>query len=316
MSDWFDGLSFARPWVLLALIVPVALALWELTRRGVRVRVPFDYRPAAATHPLRRKLLGGLIVVANALPAVALGAAVVLLAGPRVGVQGDREKQMANIQFCLDISGSMAAPFGNATRYDAAMQAVNDFADYRDGDAFGLTIFGNDVLHWVPLTPDTDALKRSTDFVRPGRMPPQFGGTSIAFGLRQCLALLEQRAEGERLIVLVSDGMSGDIQGALAGEVGQELREASVIVYPIHIGGGDVPAPLHTIAGVTGGQAFSAGDPASLAAVFGQIDQMQPSTLKPPGRAYEDRPRLPALVALSAAALHGLTLLGLRFTPF
>ena len=34
------------------------------------------------------------------------------------------------------------------------MEAINGFLDYRDGDAFGLTFFGNNVL-LVPLTNDT-----------------------------------------------------------------------------------------------------------------------------------------------------------------
>ena len=31
------------------------------------------------------------------------------------------------------------------------MKAIDDFLDFRKGDAFGLTFFGNNVLHWVPL---------------------------------------------------------------------------------------------------------------------------------------------------------------------
>lgn len=312
----FGAYSFARPGLLFVLLVPALLAVWEIGRQGVRIPIPFDFQPSRATRPWRRRLLGGLVVMANLLPAIVAGAAIIALAGPRISVQGERQKQLTNIQICLDISGSMGVTYGDATRYDAAMEAVANFTDAREGDAFGLTVFGNDVLHWVPLTTDTDALRRATPFVRPGLMPAQFGGTSIALGLRECLGLLARRAEGERMIILISDGQSADIQGNLAAEVGQELREGGVVVYPIHIADSAVPEPLYTIAGITGGETFSAGDPAALAAVFARIDAMQPVELTPPGRAFEERLKWPATVAFIAAGLHGLSLLGLRFTPW
>ena len=48
----------------------------------------------------------------------------------------------------------MKSPFGDGTRSDKAIEAIKEFTTYRKGDAFGLTIFGSDVLHWVPVTKD------------------------------------------------------------------------------------------------------------------------------------------------------------------
>ena len=52
----------------------------------------------------------------------------------------------------------MTTPLGDGTRYDASMKAIDEFLKIRQGDAFGLTFFGNNVLHWVPLTSDPSAV--------------------------------------------------------------------------------------------------------------------------------------------------------------
>src|SRR6185503_14700649 len=101
----------------------------------------------------------------------------------------ERERQMTNIQFCLDVSSSMTSPFGSGSRYDAAMDAISEFINQRKGDAFGLTIFGNEVLHWVPITKDVSAIKLATPFLRPEKMPYYFGGTQIGKALEECQKL-------------------------------------------------------------------------------------------------------------------------------
>ena len=70
-------MSFAHPWVLLFLVVPIALAVWEVQRRGQEVRLPFDHGDQRTGSGWRRLVLG-----ANLLPSLVLGAAVVILAGP------------------------------------------------------------------------------------------------------------------------------------------------------------------------------------------------------------------------------------------
>ena len=75
------------------------------------------------------------------------------------------------------------------------MEAINRFVDFRKGDAFGLTFFGNSVLHWVPLTSDVSAIKCATPFMRPERNIPGFGGTEIGKALLACRKVLADRQE-------------------------------------------------------------------------------------------------------------------------
>jgi Ca-activated chloride channel family protein len=109
-----------------------------------RVVLPFDHgKPGTGWGWLV------LLTTMEALPALLLGVAIVLLAGPQKLGEPKDKRILTNIEMCLDVSGSMTAPFGDGSRYDTAMKAVEEFLDYRKGDAFGLTFFGNNVLHWV-----------------------------------------------------------------------------------------------------------------------------------------------------------------------
>src|SRR5688572_32498743 len=154
-------MTFAHPWLLALLVVPVALAVYLWKRGGRRIPLPFDHQPLP-----RARHLAFLLKAADLLPVLLLMIAIAILAGPRRFEQPRNERELTNILFCLDVSGSMTAPFGSSTRYDAAMGAVNDFITYRKGDAFGLTVFGSSVLNWVPLTNDVSAFKCAPPFLR------------------------------------------------------------------------------------------------------------------------------------------------------
>src|SRR5215212_2398663 len=125
-------MTFGRPWLLLLLVLPMLLGIWEWTRRGPDIVLPFDH-----ANVRRGRFLSRILAVANLLPALLLAVAVLVIASPQRLSTADRERQLTTIQFCLDVSGSMTATFGDGSRYDAAMKAINEFVDYRAGDAFG-----------------------------------------------------------------------------------------------------------------------------------------------------------------------------------
>jgi len=304
-------MSFARPWMLLLLAVPVLLAYWEWNREGLRLTLPFDHGS-----PARRDWLRRLITSAHVLPALLLAVAIAVLAGPRRQGPPGAARVMTNIQFLLDVSGSMTSPFGDGSQYDAAMNAINQFVSYRKGDAYGLTIFGNEVLHWVPLTKDTSAISLATPFLRPEKQPYWMGGTQIGKALRSSRKLLAAREEGDRMIILVSDGMSSDLGGTEAQDIAQELKEERIVVYMIAVAMSSPPSEMFTIASATGGDVFTAGDPAALDTVFRHIDRMQKTKLKERVTAPVDWFRPFAAGGLGLAALQLLTLFGLRFTPW
>jgi Ca-activated chloride channel family protein len=304
-------MTFAHPWILVLLIAPLLLAWWEWQHRGRPLVLPLDHSSARPRHILRR-----LVQCANLLPPLSLAIGVLLLAGPRRFAPPGEERVLTNIEFVLDVSGSMSAPFGEGTRSDTAFEAIVDFTSRRKGDAFGLTIFGTDVVHWVPLTRDLDALRLAAPFLRPEQMPPHMGGTRIAHALQAVRNVLRAREEGDRMVVLISDGVSFDLRGGVEQTLAEDLVADRITVFYIHTAEGEPQEETFTLASQTGGQAFSAGDPAALTEVFHRIDAMNPTRLKPVAPEQADWFWPFAVAGLAVLGLQVVSSLGIRFTPW
>jgi Ca-activated chloride channel family protein len=209
----------------------------------------------------------------------------------------------------------MTAPFGDGSRYDAAMKSVDEFLGYRKGDAVGLTFFGHSVLHWCPLTSDASAVRCSTPFMRPEKVPHWFNGTMIGKALRACKQVLVERQEGERMIVLVTDGDSIDLYNN-AEAMAKELKEANITVFAIIIGMDRIQDEIITITHTTGGEAFEAGDPDALRTMFRRIDQLKQAPIEKKLADTIDNFWPFCVVGLSLLGLIGLCALGIRYTPW
>jgi len=307
-------MSFHHPLLLWLLALPVSWAFWQWTRRGHPVVVPFDYGRQREGRRLR-----ALVDVVQTLPALLLAIAILILAGPRRPAPPADERILNNILLCVDMSGSMSVPFGRSTRFAAAMDAARQFCEYRTGDAFGLTVFGTEYLHWLPPTKELSAIQNALKFVEPARRLPWFGGTMIARALEGCKARLVRTREGDRAVILITDGGSADFGGGRDRQIGQQLADEKIRVFTILVGndvGGFGIEGIYTIAGITGGKVFQAGDPAALTEVFREIDRMQKAKFKQVTSDWVDYYRPLALAGLVAAGLWGLGLFGLRYTPW
>ncbi|MFM7051330.1 MAG: vWA domain-containing protein [Planctomycetota bacterium] len=299
-------MTFAHPWVLLFLAVPVLLA-WTVVARPTGVVSPADHGDAPA-RPWLARLLGFF----DAVPLLLLAAGIVVLAGPQTMKQPRRERSLTNIQICLDVSGSMAG-----RNYELATQAIEEFTRAREGDAFGLTLFGVQQIRWMPLTKDLNAVRNALPFANPENQPTHMMGTMIGGALRFCRKnMLAEAQDGDRLIVLVSDGMSADLGGGEAEKVGEELKADGITVYHIHIDESEVPAEVRDLVEMTGGDAFSSTDAQSLKAIFTHIDRMKPARFAPVGTVPLDEFAPFALAALALLALHAAGLLFARYTPW
>ena len=168
-----------------------------------------------------RALLG----VGESMPALLMAVAILLISLPQQLAAPKEKRALTNIQFLVDISGSMTAQFGSGTRYDASMKAINEFLDFRSGDSFGLTFFGNNYLHWVPLTNDPSAFRNSIPFMRPENNVPGFGGTEIGKAVLGAREVLTYREDGDRMIILVTDGFSSDLSGGAEMEIARRVND-------------------------------------------------------------------------------------------
>ena len=306
------SLSFRYPVVLfLLLIVPLLLCLWAWTRRGRNVVLPFDYG-----RPLSAFWTRAFVNSAECLPALVLAVIVAILCGPQQLSEPKTKRKLTNIEFCVDISGSMTASFGDGSRYDASMAAINDFLDFREGDAFGLTFFGNSVLHWVPLTTDPSAIRFAPPYMRPENAPAGFGGTEIGKALLACRRRLLESEEGDRMIVLVSDGFSSDLSGGNDMKIAKQLQENNIVVYAVHIADTAIPDAIVNITASTGGEVFSPGDTEGLRAIFRRIDEMQQAELEKIAAETMDYFFPYCVVGLSLLGVGTLSLFGMRYTPW
>jgi Ca-activated chloride channel family protein len=304
-------MSFSRPWLLLLLALPILMAVWEWRRLGHPLVLPFDHSQARSSRWLER-----IVKLLNLSVPGLLGIAILLLAGPQRMTESADARILTNIEFCLDVSGSMTAPFGDGKRSDKALEAITEFTTFRKGDAFGLTAFGTQVLHWVPITKDLSALRSSAPFLRPEKMPSYMGGTRIGHALREVRKILAARPEGDRMIILISDGQSFDLNGGVAAKIGQELAADNITMFYIHVAEGSPQDETFTVASMTGGQAFAAGDPSALREVFQRIDKMKPARLKPSTQEPADFFWPFAATGIGMLGLQIVGLLGLRFTPW
>lgn len=315
-ESWFTNIywipnGFNRPWVLWLMVVPLLLTAWIWSRRSRGVAIPVDHSNHNSGMVVRT-----LIGMAETLVPMLLGVIVWLMAGPVILGKPINKRSITNIQFCVDISGSMTAPFGSGSRYDASMEAINQFLDFRQGDAFGLSFFGNSVLHWCPLTTDVSAIRCSPPFMRPEIVPSWFGGTEIGKALLACRQQLMEQAEGDRMIILVSDGSSSDLSGGNDADIARRCFEQGIKVYAIHIADYDVPEEIVTITSSTGGEVFNPGDPEALEAVFRQIDGMEKAEVEQTIAEQLDHFGPYCGIGLVFLGLMLMCSYGLRYTPW
>jgi Ca-activated chloride channel homolog len=241
---------------------------------------------------------------------------IVVLAGPQRLGEPQSKRVLTNIELCVDVSGSMTTPFGDGTRYDTSMKAIDEFLNYRKGDACGLTFFGNNVLHWVPLTSDSSAIRCAPPFMRPEIAPPWMGGTEIGKALRACKSVLTSRQEGDRMIILITDGDSFDLFGGNDVIIAKELKEANIVVYEIHVSDERIADEIVNITSITGGESFQPGDPEALKTVFQRIDKMAQTKLERTIGEPQDFYFPYCIAGFSLLSVALLALFGVRYTPW
>lgn len=301
-------MTFAYPAVLMFLALPVLITAWLWQRRSWGVALPVDHQD---WH--RRPVLATILRVCELIPQFIAAAAIVMLAGPQVQRVPSEERIMSNIQICLDVSASMSMD----NRYQMAKKALEEFIDSRQGDALGFTLFGTQQIRWTPLTKDIATIRRALPFADPNNQPPFMGGTMIGAALRFCREnMASEASEGDRLLLLVSDGMSADVNDQNVGEFIDELKQANITMYHIHVGTDQAPATVMELATATGGESFVATDEGGLRRIFKHIDRMKPAKFKASTAIPMDYYQPFALIGLGLLSLYVLCAFWLRYTPW
>jgi len=340
---------FAYPKLLWLLVVPLTLAFFEWVRPGRPIVIPVDHQVQK-----RGYLPLFFVQTLNMLPAMLLASAIILLARPMVHTPPSTERLVTNVQFVLDVSASMCEPFGpqkeyashdelimnKYRRYDAAMDAIDKFTTYRRGDAFGLTVYAKYFLHWVPLTPNTSAIRYARPFLEPWDNAVEwndtldrewrkkrlarsfniyeFGGTATLTAMEGAVEMLKETTKGDRTIVLITDGFGEEGADRVAALLDEFERER-ITCFGVFINDGGTPANIERLCTDSGGAFFQVNHiqgGEGLDKVFRHIDEMNKVKIEVTGPGSADHRGPIVIPALALAALHVLALFGLRFTPW
>jgi Ca-activated chloride channel homolog len=298
-------IHFAWPWIALAAPLPWLHYRVRSTAepRGAALYLPFldvlrGTSPAARTHSRAARVVFAvlwLLLIAAATRPQWLGEP---LPVPTTG---------RKLLLAVDVSGSMATPDmgGTTTRLQAVQEVAGRFIDGRHGDQVGLILFGTQPYLQAPLTPDVATVHRFLDEAVVGVAGPQTAiGDAIGLALKRMKAAQsssDTRAAGaprETVLVLLTDGESN--AGAMPPlEAARLAKESGLRIYTIGVGA--IPQPgffgalgnndldedtLKSIAKITGGEYFRAGDAEMLQTVYRRIDALEPAA----GRAQWYRP--------------------------
>lgn len=194
-----------------------------------------------------------------------------------------RTRPTRRVEFVVDLSGSMALPLGNRTRWQTALDVFQQVLAVLPGDLHvGLRVYGHRYPSTSPLScQDTELLvpiarlDRSRLVAALRGLRPR-GETPLVFSVLQ--AANDLKTAGGGSIVLITDGEEscrGDLARAVA-----HLRATGVDITLNIVGftlkGQEVQKPLAALAGATGGHYYGAqsGEALARALLVAAIDRI------------------------------------------
>ena len=287
-----SGIRFDEPWWLLLLPLTIAGSagyrlFWRKNRQGVLFPSVSELRSSGfAALSLFSKFpewLHWLVLVLI----------VLALSGPSAPFPpSSRDTVGIDIMIALDVSDSMNTPdFGGKSRFAGARTAAMRFIDNRPADRIGLVVFSGGSFTRCPLTLDHEVLGRLAETVAPGFFDEP--GTAIGTAILTATNRLKASSSKEKALVLITDGENN------AGEVTPETAARLAANYGIRIytvfAGKEARAfentsntalnrkgrsELETVARISGGRMFSAGDVFGLMKSFRDIDRLEKTRLK------------------------------------
>lgn len=295
------GVTFASPWWLLLLLAVPVLAYLKGQRGGSPALV---FSTTAVLRRLGRGVEARAGSFATGLSFLGLACLILALARPQASKERTKvEASGIDIMLLVDVSKSMMAEdfsIGGqrANRLEAVKRVTEEFIGDRPHDRLGIIAFAGRPYLVSPLTLDHDWLVRNLERVRIGLVED---GTAIGSALASGANRLRDREAKSRVMILLTDGDNN--AGKVSPETAAEAcRALGVKVYTIGAGS-NRPAPfpaqdalgrtvyveqlfpldektLKTIADTTGAAYHRATDTRSLAAIYGEIDRLEKTTIK------------------------------------
>ncbi|MBN2041252.1 MAG: VWA domain-containing protein [Spirochaetes bacterium] len=167
---------------------------------------------------------------------------IIALAGPRWGSHYQEvSRRGVDIIIAVDVSPSMLVQDVKPSRIERARREIQDFIKVVQGDRVGLVAFSGTAFVLCPLTLDYGALDMFLSELSPGVIPVK--GTDIGAAIDMSVSSFDEKANTDRVILLITDGEDNEGLGLKAA---QKAAEKNVKVFVFGIGdptGGPVPSP-------------------------------------------------------------------------
>ena len=302
MFEFFKGLEFTLPWILLLLPLPWLVYRFAkpANRQQSALLIPFYNdlplqdsvsSPVASNRaPLFLSVLAWLFLLIAA-------------AGPRwVGDPVELPVTGRDTLMAVDLSNSMSQTDlslngREANRLEVVKDVVSTFIDGRKGDRVGLVLFGTQAYLQTPLTFDIETVRTLLNEATIGIAGPL---TAIGDAIGMSVKQLRKRPKDQRVMILLTDGdnTAGSLSPLKAAELAQ--REG-VTIYTVGVGAEEMVLPgifgssfgaqrvnpsadldektLNTIAQQTGGRYFRARSADELKEIYTIIDRLEPVEL-------------------------------------
>ena len=116
-------------------------------------------------------------------------------------------------------------------------------------------------------------------------------------------------------MIVITDGESQDMKGALATQLGNDLKSKNIFLYSISVSSEGASSDLKKVSEITGGRLYEPGDFQGLQSVFRQIDQLQQARQLTAQPQWLENVAPFAIAGLCLLALQIVSILGLRYTP-
>ncbi len=205
-------MTFAWPYILWLLVVPIAWPVWEFRRRhrAGRGSHPKILEAEAATHALT---LAGPARAARRRAHLWLSAAVALgivaVARPQWGHLDEPVfDQSREILLAIDLSRSMLTPDVKPSRLERAKLLVQSLLEKLAGERVGLVVFSGTAFLQSPLSSDYEILREFLPNLGPDTLPE--GGTNYRALIDTALEAFGNSSAADRFLIVLSDGEATD----------------------------------------------------------------------------------------------------------
>lgn len=280
--------TFAYPWLLLLLVLPLAVKflLPEHREAKTAVRVPFLRQLAEITgqNPTSGSTLSQRSKLQALMAWLAWVLVVLAMARPQFFEPPvSRTLPTRDLLLAIDLSGSMQtedfkSQSGKVVdRLSAVKQVVDDFLEKRENDRVGLILFGSAAFVQAPFTDDLAVCRELLDEAQVGMAGPK---TAIGDAIGLSIHTFERSEQENKVLILLTDGndTSSKVPPSDAARI---AYDKGVQIHTIAVGDPEAAGEekldeesLKQIANTTGGRFFRALDRKQLQDIYAEIDAL------------------------------------------